>query len=62
MATPTIMPQEKAPMWDTFEEDMADAAGRRSVLDACPETAAIRLERPRLDAGEPWCVTQLAGL
>lgn len=49
-------------MWDTFEEDMADAAGWRSVLDACPETAAVRLERPRLDAGEPWCVTQLAGL
>lgn len=49
-------------MWDTFEEDMADAAGWRSVLDACPEMAVVRLERPRLDAGEPWCVTQLAGL
>lgn len=33
-----------------------------SVLEACPPTAGVQVERPRLEAGESWCVTQLAGL
>lgn len=38
------------------------AAGWPPMLDACPETAAVQFERPALEAGEPWCVTELAGL
>lgn len=40
-----MTPQE-APMWDSFEEDTAEATDWRSVLDACPEGAGVQLERP----------------
>lgn len=33
-----------------------------AVLDACPPAAGVQVERPRLEAGEPWCVAQIAGL
>lgn len=49
-------------MRDTVEGDTAEAMGWRPMLDACPEGAAVRIESAGLDAGEPWCVTQLAGL
>lgn len=44
------------------ERHIQDAAGWRPALDACPETAGVQIERPKLEAGEPWCVTELAGL
>lgn len=49
-------------MWDSLEERTAEAAGWRPVLDAYPDTVLVQLERAKLDAGEPWCVTRLVGL
>lgn len=49
-------------MWEEIERRIHDAASWRPALDACPETTGVQIERPGLEAGEPWCVTQLAGL
>lgn len=48
--------------WQDIERRIYEAASWRPVLDACPETAGVQLERPRLEAGEPWCTVQIAGL
>lgn len=44
------------------ERSPTDADRWRVELGVCPATSAVRLERPRLETGEPWCVTRLAGL
>ena len=49
-------------MWDELEQHIADAGSWRPALHACPDAADLQLERPRLEAGEPWHTTQLAGL
>ena len=49
-------------MLEERKQHIFDAGDWQFALRACPNTAGVQLERARLEAGEPWCVTRLAGL